>query len=153
MIFQLLCSCNHGDGPSSITCLSLFLKDSSGGESEEEAESRDGRDRGARRAAESKGREDPHRQRDRNTETQRQREVTGPGRTGRDTGLGRDREAREHPTKELMGTERWTQRQRETEMRREKERQRPGQAQGQRNRLTRTFCWRELHEKTATDGE
>lgn len=72
LIFQLLCSCNHGDGPSSITCLSLFLKDSSGGESEEEAESRDGRDRGARRAAESKGHEDPHRQRE--TETQRRRD-------------------------------------------------------------------------------
>lgn len=30
LIFQLLHSCNHGDGPSSITCLSLFLKDSRG---------------------------------------------------------------------------------------------------------------------------
>ena len=28
LIFQLLHSCNHGDGPSSITCLLLFLKDS-----------------------------------------------------------------------------------------------------------------------------
>ena len=44
LIFQLLHRCNHGDGPSSITCFPLFLKDSSGGESEEEAESRDGRD-------------------------------------------------------------------------------------------------------------
>lgn len=33
LIFQLLHSCNHGDGPSSITCLSLFFKDCSGGES------------------------------------------------------------------------------------------------------------------------
>lgn len=32
MIFQLLHSCNHGDGPSSITCLSLVLEDSSRGE-------------------------------------------------------------------------------------------------------------------------
>lgn len=72
LIFQLLHSCNHGDGPSSITCSSLFLKGSSGGESEEEAESRDGRDRGAKRAAESKRQEDPQRQRE--TETQRRRD-------------------------------------------------------------------------------
>lgn len=34
--------------------------------------------------------------------------MTDPGKAGRDTGSGRDREAREHPTKELMRTERWT---------------------------------------------
>lgn len=119
---------------------------------EEEAESRDGRDRGARRAAESKRREDPQRQRETETQRRRHRERWQTlGRAGRDTGSGRDREAREHPTKELMRTERWIQSQRQMEMMREKERPSPGQARGHRNRLTRTFSWRELHEKTATN--
>lgn len=55
----------------------------------------------------------PETERDRNTETQRQREMTDPGKAGRDTGSGRDREAREHPTKELMRTERWTESERD----------------------------------------
>ena len=50
-----------------------------------------------------------------------------------------------------MRTERWIQSQRQMEMMREKERPSPGQAQGHRNRLTRTFFWTELHEKTATN--
>ena len=154
LIFQLLHSCNHGDGPSSITCLSLFLKDSSGGESEEEAESRDGRDgrdRGARKTAESKRHEDPQRQRE--TETQRRR----------------DREKR-LTSGELGETQAWGETERpgsiprrsdahremDTEAERDGDDEGEGETEaragtGHRNRLTRTFCWRELHEKTATN--
>lgn len=97
LIFQLLRSCNHGDGSSSITCLSLLLKDSRGRNwRRQRAETTDTAVRGER-DTESNGHGDP----------QRQREMTNPG----ELKAQRERDDSKHHRKDRADLERQRQRQ------------------------------------------
>lgn len=106
LIFQLLHSCNHGDGPSSITCLLLFLKDS-GRQSRRRRPGAAATDRGSRRERQRAMDTETLSKRDRALETERNDK---PERAGAG-GTEREGTARTPGKMEQIYTERRRQRQ------------------------------------------
>lgn len=99
VIFQLPHSCNHGDGPSAITCLSLFLKDSRRGESED-TEGRDGGDK-RRKERESQRAREVRTPRDRERQKHRDREKQRPLRELGEIKVQGERDDRQHHVKDV----------------------------------------------------